>query len=427
MAKKMMHLTGFVIYCPAPHTMMSWIYPRDKIRWYWHQNEYWRAIAQTLERGKFDMMFFADGWGGGNEASVRYAVQFPNHDPLLLISYLAGFTQKLGFAVTMSTTFYAPFMLARKLSTLDHITNGRIGWNIVTSFGNSEARNFGMDGMIPHDERYERADEFMEVCYRLWDSWEPDAVKMDMENGIFADPKKVHRINFHGKWFNCQGPLDVIPSPQRRPFLIQAGASERGREFAARHAECVFGAGGRWFSDDLAVRAQRFGRKPEDIKIIWGAQPIVAETESEAQALERAVLERIPPEAGLSLMSSHFDTDLSRYDMEMPLERIETAGVQGILEAFKRSGRNFTLREAAKIYGRGIGMPHMVGTPQQVADQMESMLDHIGGDGFQISPPYYAPDYYDDLVRLLIPELQRRGVFRKEYEGNTLRDYLCRQ
>ena len=424
MAAKLMHLTGFVIYCPAPHTMMSWIYPREKIRWHWHQNEYWRSIAQTLERGKFDMMFFADGWGGGNEASVRYAVQFPNHDPLLLISYLAGFTQKLGFAVTMSTTFYPPFMLARKLSTLDHITNGRIGWNIVTSFGNSEARNFGMDGMIPHDERYDRADEFMEVCYRLWNSWEPDAVKMDMENGIFADPKKVHRINFRGKWFNCQGPLDVIPSPQGRPLLIQAGASERGREFAARHAECVFGAGGRWFSDDLAERARQHGRDPSAIKIIWGAQPIVAETEAQAQALERAVLERIPPEAGVHLMSSHFDLDLTRYDMDMPLERIETAGVQGILDAFKRSGRNLTLREAAKIYGRSIGMPHMVGTPQQVADQMESMLDRLGGDGFQISPPYYAPDYYEDLVRLLIPELQRRGVFRKEYRGDTLRDYL---
>jgi alkanesulfonate monooxygenase SsuD/methylene tetrahydromethanopterin reductase-like flavin-dependent oxidoreductase (luciferase family) len=166
------------------------------------------------------------------------------------------------------------------------------------------------------------------------------------------------------------------------------------------------------------------GRNPADIKIIWGAQPIVAETEAEAQALERAVLERIRPEAGLSLMSSHFDTDLSRYDMNMPLERLETAGVQGILEAFKRSGRNFTLREAARIYGRGIGMPHLVGTPQRVADQMEALLDQIGGDGFQISPPYYAPDYYDDLVRLLIPELQRRGVFRREYEGNTLRDYL---
>ncbi|MBE3604721.1 LLM class flavin-dependent oxidoreductase [bacterium] len=190
MAEKLMHLTGFVIYCPAPHTMMSWIYPRDKIRWSWHQNEYWRSIAQTLERGKFDMMFFADGWGGGNEASVRYAIQFPNHDPLVLIPYLAGFTRKLGFAVTMSTTFYPPFMLARKLATLDHISGGRIGWNIVTSFGASEARNFGMDRMVPHDERYERADEFMEVCYRLWDSWESDALKMDMENGVFADPKK---------------------------------------------------------------------------------------------------------------------------------------------------------------------------------------------------------------------------------------------
>lgn len=424
MATKMMHLTGFVIYCPAPHTMMSWIYPREKIRWYWHQNEYWRAIAQTLERGKFDMMFFADGWGGGNEASVRYAIQFPNHDPLLLISHLSAFTQRLGLAVTMSTSFYPPFMLARKLSTLDHITNGRIGWNIVTSFGKSEARNFGQDQMIPHDERYDRADEYLDLCCRLWDSWEPGAVVMDMEHGVYADPQKVHRVNFHGKWFKCQGPLDVIPSPQRRPLLIQAGASERGREFAARHAECVFGAGGRGFVQDLAERAQKHGRKPSDIKIIWGAQPIVAETEAEAQALERAVLDRIPIEAGLNLMSSHFDTDLTRYDLAMPLEKVEKAGVTGIMDAFKKSRRNLTIGEAAKIYGRGIGMPHMVGTAQQVADQMESMLERMGGDGFQISPPYYAPDYFESLVRLLIPELQQRGVFRKEYKGETLRDYL---
>jgi FMN-dependent oxidoreductase (nitrilotriacetate monooxygenase family) len=420
----MMHLTGFVIYCPAPHTMMSWIYPRDKIRWHWHQNEYWRQIAQTLERGKFDMLFFADGWGGGNEASVRYAIQFPNHDPLLLISYLSAYTQRIGLAVTMSTSFYPPFMLARKLSTLDHITNGRIGWNIVTSFGKSEARNFGQNELVPHDERYDRADEYLELCCKLWDSWEPDAVLMDMENGVYADPQKVHRVNFQGRWFKCQGPLDVIPSPQRRPLLIQAGASERGREFAARHAECVFGAGGRGFSEDLAARAEKYGRKPTDIKIIWGAQPIVAETENEARALERAVLERIPIEAGLNLMSSHFDTDLTRYDLAMPLEKVEKAGVTGIMEAFKRSPRNLTIGEAARIYGRGIGMPHMVGTPQQVADQMESMLERIGGDGFQISPPYYAPDYYESLVRLLIPELQRRGVFRKEYKGDTLRDYL---
>ncbi|HVA80338.1 MAG TPA: NtaA/DmoA family FMN-dependent monooxygenase, partial [Candidatus Binataceae bacterium] len=291
----------------------------------------------------------------------------------------------------------------------------------VTSFGNSEARNFGMDKMIPHDERYDRADEYMELCYRLWDSWEPDAVTMDMENGIFADPKKVHRINFRGKWFNCQGPLDVIPSPQGRPLLIQAGASERGREFAARHAECVFGAGGRFFTDDLARRALKHGRDPSKIKIIWGLQPIVAETAAEAEAIEQAVLDRIPPQVGLHLMSSHFDMDLTRYDLETPVSEIEGGAIQGIVETFKRA-KPVTLREAAQRYGRGM-MPHVVGTPVRVADQMEEMLDRMGGDGFQLSPPYYAPDYYEDLVRLLIPELQRRGVFRTEYHGDTLRDY----
>jgi FMN-dependent oxidoreductase (nitrilotriacetate monooxygenase family) len=419
-----MHLTCFMIYCPAPHTMMSWIYPRSKIRHYWHENGYWLEIAKTVERGKFDMMFFADGWGGGNEATTRWAIQYPNHDPLLLTAYLAGFTTRLGLAVTMSTTFYPPFVLARKLSTLDHITQGRIGWNIVTSFGDSEAKNFGLDAMIPHDERYDRADEYIELCCRLWDSWEPDAVLMDMERGIFADPSKVHRIDFKGRWFKCQGPLDVIPSPQRRPFLIQAGASARGREFAARHAECIFGAGGRWFCDDIAQRVRRQGRAPDSIKVIWGAQPIVAQTAAEAQAKEREILDRIPAEVGLAFMSSHFGYDLSKFNLDTPVAKLEQSAVEGILESMKRARPDLTLREAAKVYGRGVGMPHMVGTPAQVADKMEAMLDEMGGDGFQLSPAYYAPDYFKNIVDLLIPELQRRGLFRKEYDGVTLRDHM---
>lgn len=221
---RQMHLTGFMLFGPAPHMVMSWIYPRDKIRHQWYEVEYWTEIARTLERGKFDMLFFADGWGiATNRQIVRYGIQFPAHDPGVLIPYLAAMTTQLGFALTMSTTFFPPFMLARKLATLDHVTKGRIGWNIVTSNSRNEARNFGFDAMLSHDERYDRADEYMDVCTRLWKSWDDDALLMDMENGILADPDKVHPIDFNGQYFNVQGPLTVVPSPQRRPYLFQAG------------------------------------------------------------------------------------------------------------------------------------------------------------------------------------------------------------
>ena len=428
--KKQMHLTGFMIYCPAPHMIMSWVYPREKIRHQWTEVEYWVEIAQTLERGKFDLFFFADGWGGGtNAASVRYAIQFPNSDPLCLIPYLAAKTEKLGFGATMSTTFYPPYMLARKLATLDHVTKGRIGWNIVSSIAKGEARNFGMEDLPPHDERYDRADEYMEVCHQLWNSWDDDALLMDMENGIFADPNKIHKINFEGKWHKVQGPLTVIPSPQRSPYLFQAGQSDRGREFAAKHAECIFAAATgtkqmREFSDDIAARCEQNGRDPADLKIIWGAQPLVAEDEREAQARQQEIRERIPLEASLALMSGHFNYDLNSLDIDKPVGDLKVPGTQGMLEAYTRSNPNITLREIASSYLSGNDGGPMIGTASQVADHLIYMLEEGGGNGFQLTPSYYAPDYYADLNRMLIPELQRRGVYRTEYGEDTLRDRM---
>lgn len=427
---KKMHLTGFMLFCPAPHMIMSWVYPREKIRHQWYEMEYWAEIAQTLERGKFDMFFFADGWAGGtNKAGIRYAIQFPNQDPLVLVPYLAALTRQLGFAVTMSTTFYPPYMLARKLATLDHVTRGRIGWNIVSSISTGEARNFGMDQMPPHDERYDRADEFMDVCNALWNSWDDDALLMDMENGIFADPDKIHRIDYEGEYHKVQGPLTVIPSPQRRPYLFQAGQSDRGRAFAAKHAECVFAIGTgtkqmRDFTDDMAARAEANGRAPSDIKIIWAAQPIVADTASEARDRQREIRERIPLEASLALVSGHLNYDLSGLDIDKPIGALEVPGIQGILEAYLQSNPNITLREIANTYLSGSDEGMMIGTPDQVADHMQYLLEEGGGDGFQITPSYYAPDFFTDLTDKLIPVLQKRGAFRTEYDGATLREYM---
>ena len=430
---KPMHLTGFMAHTPASHTQMSWVYPQEKALHQWHEVEYWQSIARTLERGKFDMFFFADQFAayeafeGSMERTLRYATQFPVHDPVVLIPALAAVTKKLGFAATMSVTYYPPFLLARKLSTLDHLTKGRIGWNIVTSYHTNEAKNFGLDTMFSHDERYARAEEYMNVCNALWGSWDDDAVVMDMENGIFADPAKVRTINFRGKWFNCRGPASVIPSPQRRPLLIQAGASGPGRDFAARHAECIFGVqltedNMAAFAKDVRSRAVRMGRAPGDLKILWGAMPIVAKTEAEARDIQREAHERIPLEAGLTLMSGHLNFDLSTLDLDAPMDNIEVPGIQGVLTMFAdKDGNMPTLREAGIRYGAGLAMPQLVGTPSQVADQLVQLHRNGGGDGFQFSPIYYGPQFFDDIVDLLIPELQSRGVFREDYSDDTLR------
>ena len=424
---KKIHLTGFMIYCPAPHMIMSWVYPREKIRHQWHDIEYWAEIARTLERGKFDLFFFADGLGGGtNPESVRYAIQFPTHDPLTLVPYLAAVTDRLGFAVTMSTTFYPPYLLARKLASIDHVTKGRIGWNIVCSIASGEARNFGMDRLPPHDERYDRAEEFMEVVYRLWRSWDDDAVLMDMDNGIFAQPEKIHKIDHKGQWFNVQGPLAVLPSPQGVPYLFQAGSSERGREFAAKHAECIFGAASgtkqmHALVDDIRNRAERYGRDPERIKFIWSAQPLVAHSEAEARTRHAEIRARIPLEAQLSLLSAHLNCDLKKYDLDTPVRELDLVveGTRGMLESYMRGRPDVTLRDIARTYLSSSDDSPMVGTPEQVAEYFVYLLEEGGGDGFQITPSYYAPDFYRDIVDQLVPVLQKRNLMRTDYGNET--------
>lgn len=429
-----MHLTGFMLYCPAPHMIMSWVYPEDKMdAGKWYDVEYWASVARTLERGKFDMLFFADGWAGGvNAPGIKYAIQFPTQDPTVLVPYLSAVAPKLSYAITMSTTFYEPYMLARKMGTLDHITKGKIGWNIVCSISSGEAKNFGMEELPPHDLRYDRADEFMEVCHKLWNSWEPGALLMDMQNKIFADPEKIHKINHIGKLFKCQGPLTVPPSPQGHPYLFQAGASDRGRQFAAEHAECVFAVGNgvkqmRAFEDDMKTRFDRAGRDPDKLRIIWSAQPIVADSESEARDRLKEIRARIPLEASLALMSGHFNLDLSKFDVDTPVNQLTdlvVTGTKGMFEVYTKTNPAITLREIAGTYLSGSDDNPMAGTSAQIADHMVYLLEEGGGDGFQITPSYYAPHYYRDIVDNLIPVLVKRGVFRDEYEAQTLRDIM---
>lgn len=429
MPDRIMHLSGFMLYCPAPHTQLSWVYPRDKIRHQWYEVEYWEEIARTLEAGCFDMFFFADGWGGGNEAAARWGIQFPTHDPVTLIPRLSAVTDRLGFAATMSTTFYPPYMLARKLTSLDHVTKGRIGWNIVTSINDAEARNFGTQ-LPPHDERYERAEEYMELCCALWDSWEDGAMVMDMERKIFALPEKIHRVDFEGRFYASTGPLNVIPGPQHRPVLFQAGASEKGRSFAARWAECVFAAGGRperlrELRTDLERRMVEFGRDPATLQIITACGPIVATSRAEAQDKAAEIVERIPVEAAIANMSGHWNLDLAKLPPDTRLSELgDVEGTRGMVEMYKGDG-DPTIAEVAKSYLNMASQEPFVGTPEDVADTLQWLFEEGGLDGFQFSPQWYAPDYYRDIVGLLIPELRRRGLVRTRYLGRTLREHLA--
>ena len=300
----------------------------------------------------------------------------------------------------------------------------------MSSTSTAEARNFGLESLPAHDDRYERADEYMQVCYDLWNSWDPDAVQMDMEHKVFADPSKVHRVDFQGQWYQVQGPFTVIPSARRRPFLFQAGQSDRGRAFAAQHAEGIFSAARgvkqmRAFCEDIASRAERLGRNPDDIPIMWAGQPLVAESASEARERWAAIRARIPLEASLAQMSMHFNLDLSQFDIDVPVQDLDVPGTRGLFEMYQKYDVNITLRDIAKTYLTGSDTNPLVGTPSQVADAMQHFLEEGGGNGFQITPPFYAPDYYEDLVNLLVPELQKRGVYRDDYTGTTLREHLC--
>jgi FMN-dependent oxidoreductase (nitrilotriacetate monooxygenase family) len=427
---KQIHLSGFTMFGPAPHMPLSWIYPPEKITHQWYEPQYWESIAQTLELGGFDMLFLADTLHGGTTPDqIRYAIQFPCHDPVALVTYLSATVKKLAFAVTMSTTFSPVFTLARSLATLDHLTQGRIGWNIVASFATGEALNFGLDELPAHDERYDRADEYLEACYALWNSWEDDAMVMDMEQRIFAHPAKVHTVDFVGRWYKTKGPFTVVPSPSGRPFLFQAGQSDRGKTFAARHADGIFSvARGRGqmrdYCEDIASRAERNGRDPASIPILWAAAPLVAPSEAQARERYDEIRARIPLEASLAQMSAHWDVDLSLHDLDSPVSDLDVPGIKGLFEIYSKSDPQITLREIAKTYLSGGDKNPFVGTPEQVADAMQHFLEEGGGNGFQITPSYYAPDYFANLVNLLVPVLKKRGAYPKEYRGKTLREYL---
>lgn len=434
--KKQIHLNAFTQCSICHHSKGQWKHPLDRSSHGYKDLDYWVELARTLERGCFDALFLADVHGtynvykGSRETAVRHTVQFPSNDPTLLISALAFATKWLGFACTYSTSYFPPYQAAKVFSTLDHLTKGRIAWNVVTSYLPDANANFGIGEQMEHDERYERAEEYLEVVYKLWEhSWEEDAAVRDVVNDVHNDPNKVHEINHEGPWFSVPGPHMCEPSIQRSPVLFQAGQSGRGIRFAARHAEAIFA-----IYADLdacregakktreAVLAER--RAPEHVKIFPGVSVIVAPSDEEAQQKFETCKQYASPEGALALFSGWAGIDMSTITPGVQLQEIKTDAIQGLLSYFTTvdPNREWTIDAIGEFISIGSVMPKIIGSAATVADELERWMDECDIDGFNLVP-VIQPTGFNDFVDLVVPELQRRGRLRTHYESTTLREH----
>ena len=401
----------------------------------WTDGSFYVDMAKAMERACFDYIMLEDSemvpdvFGSSMKYALKHAHQAPKLDPILLLARMGAATEHLGLVATASTSFWPPFLLARQMATVDHMTHGRAGWNIVTSSEDRAAQNFGMDKLYDHDERYERADEFTELIFKLWDSWEPDAVIADRETGVYVDADKVHVVDFVGKYYSSRGPLNTPPMPQGRPVICQAGSSSRGREFAAKYAETILAVPTslermKEFRDDIRARMKNHDRKPDECKILFICEPILGASEREAQERRDRMFEPTPAniERGLMGMSTVTDIDFSQFDVDEPLPReLTTNGHQSSLANFYTYGK--TLKDVAMTWLHHYADETLVGTPDQVAERMGEIMDFIGGDGFLISGEM-SRNYIGQVCDGLVPALQRRGLTRSAYAGTTLRDHL---
>lgn len=433
---KKFHLGWFMNFIP-PDWESEWAGP-DAAKW--ANGRFYVDMARNLERACFDYIMIedtvmvADAYGGTMEGSLKNSVFAPKHDPVPLAVLIAASTSRLGVVATMSTSFYPPYLLARLCSTVDSIAEGRFGWNIVSSAEDRAAQNFGLDGLPEHDERYNVADEYFDVVNQLWESWDADAVVMDRETSTYADFSKVRTIDFSGKYFKSRGPLNTIPSPQHKPTFVQAGASPRGRAFAARAADSIIAVGTgiegmKAYRDDIRAKMEAIGRDPDDCKVLFVVSPMVAATEAAARdALARMTDNPAYAEKSLVSISSNTEIDFSKFDLDAPLpEGLTTNGERGSLEHFMRGDGSpgpKTLRQLVlERSKRGL---ELVGTPGQVARKMAEVMEAVGGDGFLITRPGWdlTSQYIGSITDGLVPELQRLGLARTEYTQPTLRETL---
>lgn len=430
---KQMRLGAFL---PAPgHHIAAWRHPEAKADG-GHDIEYYIELAKIAEQGKFDMMFLSDGVGVRtnyrNAEELSRWGRMVHFEPITLLSAIATHTQHLGLVATASTTYNEPFHIARKYASLDHLSHGRAAWNVVTSVTDAEAQNFNLDQQPAHAERYRRAQEFIQVTKGLWDSWKDDAFLYDKQSGQYFEPEKLKILDHKGEYFQVKGPLNIARSPQGYPVIVQAGSSKDGMRFAAEHAEVIFTAQqtleqAQAFYQDIKAQAAGFGRAAEQILVMPGVFPVIAESKAAAEERYEQLQDLIDPVAGLGLLMDRLGGfDLTGYDLDGPLpEMPETEGSKSRQKMVYDQARNeqLTIRQLIKKVAGGRGHRVILGTASDIADQLEEWFVGEGADGFNVMPPY-LPACLAEFVNQVVPELQRRGLFRTEYKGSSLRDHL---
>lgn len=415
-----------------------WTHPRDQSTRH-GEIQYWMDYAKRLEAGLFDGMFFADVvgvydvYGGNADAALRSAAQVPVNDPTLIIPAMAAVTRHLGFGVTSNLTYEQPFLFARCMSTLDHLTGGRVGWNIVTGYLDSAARAIGIEGQIAHDDRYDLADEYMSLVYKLWEgSWDDGAVLADRQRGIYADPGKVRVIHHAGPQYKVDAMHLCAPSPQRTPVLYQAGSSTRGRKFAATHAECVFvngqkKEGVKEIVSDIRAQAVGLGRSADDVKVFLGATLIIGRTEKEAQEKFEDYRKYVSSEGALAHAAASLGIDFAKYDIDEPIDTGKSQAIVSNVEAMTRaSGPQWTRRKLLEQMVLGSRQTPWIGSANQIASQLISWSNEADIDGINLSRTV-VPECFDDVIELLIPQLQERCVYKTSYQDGCYRKKLFGQ
>lgn len=412
-----------------------WTHPRDQSHRF-HELSYWTELAKTLEQGLFDGLFIADITGvydvyqNGIDLTLKESIQLPSHDPSTLVSAMAAVTQHLGFGVTVNLSYENPYQFARRFASLDHLTQGRIGWNIVTGYLDSAERLIGQQGLKEHDLRYAQAEEFLELCYKFWEgSWENDAVLKDKAQRIFSDPAKVHAIQHQGQFYQSQGVFQVSPSPQRTPVLYQAGASPRGLAFATQHAEGIFIGGDRPEKikqqvDKIRALAVSQGRDTNSVKIFVGITVVTAETDALAQEKLAEYIRYASPEAGLAHYSSSVGIDLSKFADDEAIPYQKTNSIASVNQKFKE--QSITRNDLKAQHVLGGRYPLIVGSGATVAEQLIQWIDETGIDGFNLTRTV-APESHQDFIHYVIPELQQRGRYKTSYCEGSLRHKLFQQ
>jgi len=434
--KKRIAVNAFDMTCVGHQSFDLWRHPRSRATEY-NTIKYWTDLAQILEKGFFDGVFLADVVGiydiykNSAAPAIEGGAQVPVNDPFMQISAMAAVTEHLGFGVTSAVTYEQPYTLARKYASLDHLTNGRVGFNVVTSYLPSAAECQGLETQIEHDTRYELAEEFLDVCYKLWEgSWEDGAVVKDREKGIYADPAKVHPIQHKGKYFSVPGAGLTEPSPQRTPVIFQAGASSRGQKFSGKHAEVVFIGAlrpdlTRIITDRIRDRAEENGRGRDEIKVFAMLSIIVDETEEKAKAKYEEYRKYVNLESSQAIIGGWSGVGLSQFDEDEVLNYVKTESIQSFLTPFtlQAKDKQWTRKDIAEHCTIGGMGEVIVGDPQQVADELERWIDEGGLDGINLAY-HVSPGSFEDFIEFVVPELQKRGRYRTSYEGETLRESL---